>query len=462
MKLRFDSILGKVVLIQLVTLGVIALALFAASQMLLGSQAVRFERRSLRSHAQTLASALSLDAQHRVRLSLPAPERDYYARGLGGLNYTIMDEDGTVLETSRPPDRPPSTNPPHKGAPVYFQSSDRLKSYVQVNVPVQLGERQLWVRVTRKIRHPQMLTGDVAAYVFQRIIWYAIPIVLFCFAVSVIVTRRMLGPVRAVSEMAGAIDPTRLDTRLPAATLPQEIVPLVLAVNRSLSTLEKSFNLQRDFTAYAAHELRTPLSILRMQIDGLRDRDAANALREDIDAMSHIVDQLLSAAEFEGIAVSPNDRADLHQVCSDVVAFMAPLALSGGRELALSGCEMAVPVRGNASMLFQAIRNLVENALKYSPPASCVTVELDEQGVVRVLDEGPGIPEEQRELVFRRFWRGDRSRTNGAGLGLAIVSRVAEAHGGAVTVTNRTSGGAVFSLDLKESRLRAPATSPVA
>lgn len=462
MKFRFDSILAKVVLIQVVTLVVMALALFAASQMLLHSRAVRFERRSLRSHAQMLANGLSLDAQHQVRLSLPREEGDYYARGLGGLNYTIMDDDGTVLETSRPPDRPPSTNPPHKGAPVYFQSSDRSKSYVQVNVPVELGNRHLWVRVTRKIRHPQMLTGDVAAYFFRRIIWYAVPIVLLCFVLSVIVTRRMLGPVRAVSEMAGAIDPARLDTRLPAAALPQEIVPLVQAVNRSLNTLEKSFHLQRDFTAYAAHELRTPLSILRMQIDGLRDRDTANSLREDIDAMSHIVDQLLSAAEFEGISVSPNDRADLQQVCSDVVAFMAPVALSGGRELALCGCETAVVVNGNASMLFQAIRNLVENALKYSPRGSSVTVQLEKQGLVRVLDEGPGVPEEQRELVFRRFWRAERTRTNGAGLGLAIVSRAADAHGGTAVVANRPQGGAAFTLDLRQSRARAAGdASPV-
>jgi signal transduction histidine kinase len=97
-------------------------------------------------------------------------------------------------------------------------------------------------------------------------------------------------------------------------------------------------------------------------------------------------------------------------------------------------------------MLSRAIRNLVENAINYSPPGSTVEIVVEDDGVVRVLDEGPGIKEEERELIFQRFWRRDRRRAGSAGLGLSIVHRIADAHSAVVSVGNRPTGGANFSL----------------
>ena len=94
----------------------------------------------------------------------------------------------------------------------------------------------------------------------------------------------------------------------------------------------------------------------------------------------------------------------------------------------------------------RAVRNLVENASNYSPAGTTVEIVVEEDGIVRVLDEGPGIREDDRELIFRRFWRQDRRRTGGAGLGLSIVHRIADAHGAVVSVENRPTGGACFSL----------------
>ncbi len=114
-------------------------------------------------------------------------------------------------------------------------------------------------------------------------------------------------------------------------------------------------------------------------------------------------------------------------------------------------------VQGEAQILFQAVRNLVENALAHTPTGTTVEVKVDAQGTLRVLDRGPGVPPADRELVFQRFWRRDRSKSGGAGLGLSIVKRIVEAHGGEVSVQPRSGGGSVFVIRL--NRAGAPEAS---
>jgi signal transduction histidine kinase len=116
-------------------------------------------------------------------------------------------------------------------------------------------------------------------------------------------------------------------------------------------------------------------------------------------------------------------------------------------------------IKGNGDLIFRAVRNLVENALKHAPPGSVVAVEVDE-GIVRVSDEGPGVPAGERAEIFRRFWRRDRSRTDGSGLGLAIVSGIMAAHHGSIDVSDRPGGGAVFSLHFPSVPLEEEAAAP--
>jgi signal transduction histidine kinase len=162
--------------------------------------------------------------------------------------------------------------------------------------------------------------------------------------------------------------------------------------------------------------------------------------------MARIVGQLLDIAELDTLAIDPHEHADLRAIAVEVAEFAAPLALAQGKNIALSGTEAAVRINGNPEMLARAIRNLVENAINYSPPRTTVEIVVADDGAVSVLDEGPGIKEEERELIFRRFWRRDRRRAGSAGLGLSIVQRIADAHGATVGVENRPTGGANFSL----------------
>jgi signal transduction histidine kinase len=130
---------------------------------------------------------------------------------------------------------------------------------------------------------------------------------------------------------------------------------------------------------------------------------------------------------------------------------MAEIAIRQDRSIALTGAAAPVWVRGDGAMIFRAVRNLVENAIKHTAPGTVVELNVGEEGSVAVMDRGPGVPEQDRALIFRRFWRADRNPTlnssfQGAGLGLAIVAKIAEIHAGSVTVASRSGGGAVFTL----------------
>ncbi|MBU6297434.1 MAG: HAMP domain-containing histidine kinase [Alphaproteobacteria bacterium] len=450
MRPHFNSILIRIVLLQIAAFAIAAAAVGIASHLLLNSASVRFENQSLRVHAISIAEHLKQQTDGSLRLDLPAEQRSYYDNSLGGLTYVVTDDDGHVLLNS-PGSGIRVLKNDRSGKPTYFQSPNRRRSYLGLSIPVQAGSQQVWIQVTRNIRRPGLITNDVFLHFLRRVSWFSIPIVLFVFVTDFFVVRRVLHPVVVASQMAQTIDPRRLEVRLPTQNLPREVMPLVETINQGLARVEHGFNVQRDFTADAAHELRTPLSVLRMRLDGLEDRAAAKQLRADVDGMSHIVNQLLEVAELENVVVDGSETADLRRVCSDVVELVAPLALSQEKDIALTGSEKPVRVRGHAPMLFQAVRNLVENAVKYTAKGTTVEVNVGPQGIVRVLDEGPGVSEAERELIFRRFWRRDRAQTGGAGLGLAIVARVTEMHAGSVNIENRPAGGAVFSLDLSHA-----------
>ncbi len=164
--------------------------------------------------------------------------------------------------------------------------------------------------------------------------------------------------------------------------------------------------------------------------------------------MARIVGQLLDVAELESFVPDPAEVTDLLALAQEVAEYMAPMAVARGRRLALTGSARPVWVKGDAQVLFQALRNLVENALAHTPAGTTVEVKVDAQGGLRVLDRGPGVPADDRELVFQRFWRRNRSKSGGAGLGLAIVKSIVEAHGGEVTVQGRNGGGAAFVIRL--------------
>lgn len=444
---RFRSILWRIIVLHVLALAAASIAVPLASYFLLNATTTNFENRTLRAHADTIATYLSPNGHGGWTLALPNDLRTFYLHGFDGFAYSIIDRAGSVEYSSLHGGAPILRGDQRAADPVYFNRHNGKAIYYGASIPERRGT--VWIEVAQDLEHPDVIIDDIVADFLRRVAWFTIPIMLVLLVADIFIVRRALRPLLRASEMAGSIDPASLELRLPTEDIPREILPLVRAVNQALDRLEQGFRTLRDFTADAAHELRTPLSVLRLRVDTLLSPENAAPLRKDIDAMSHVVDQLLAVAELEGTVIGGTETADLRNVCADVVALLAPVALKVGKDVALTGAQAPVPVMGNPAMLLQAVRNLGENALAHTPAGSTVEIDVSETGVVRVLDEGPGVAESERSLIFQRFWRRDRARTEGAGLGLAIVSRIVEAHGGTVGVARREPRGAIFSITLK-------------
>ncbi len=447
---RFRSIISRVVALHVVAIGATSILMPLALYWLLNEAANSLHRDALRSQALTIASFLRPTPDGGgVALDIPPEAQPIYSGDYALYAYAVLDSKGNVLFTSRPDDAPLSA----PGDPMTNDSFIRHRSrgtlLIGVNVPRPIGDRLYWIQVGQDLAHRDVIIDDIVASFLPRVAWITFPILLLLLLIDIMIFRRALDPVRAASDTAASIGPTSTDVRLSEQSMPAEIVPLVHAVNQALDRLEAGFQAQREFTADMAHELRTPLAIMRARIDSMEDTPLRRSLETDIVNMTRTVNQVLDIAELEAFVVDGSSRADLQNVCADAVAFMAPLVVDSDKTIGLTGTEAPVWVHGHPEALFRAVRNLIENAIRHTPAGGAIEVDVAADGTVRVLDEGPGVPQAERETIFKRFWRRDRARPESRGLGLAIVTRVATAHGGTISVDDRPGGGAVFTLRLR-------------
>jgi heavy metal sensor kinase len=273
--------------------------------------------------------------------------------------------------------------------------------------------------------------------------------------------RRALRPIDRMTARAAAIDLARIEDRLVVPRTGDEVAYLARTLNAMLDRIEHGVSEQHRLVADASHELRTPLAAMRAEIDvSLRvdelppaARRVLGSAREEVDRMTRTVDDLLVLASVdEGRLELLVEPLDLHDVVARAVASLHPLARTHNVTVALDG-PTAMTV-GDADRLGHALRNLVENAIQFSPAGGEVAVSTwaaDGEVGVTVRDQGPGVALDVRELIFDRFFRADRSRTRstgGGGLGLAITREIASAHAGRVWVEDAGTSGSAFTLAL--------------
>jgi signal transduction histidine kinase len=270
-------------------------------------------------------------------------------------------------------------------------------------------------------------------------------VMLFVFGACALITLRYtLKPLRELSESAAAISPRALHARLQVKSVPAEIVPLVESFNRVLERLEQGFRVQQGFLSTAAHELKTPLALIRAQTELTEKGRERDCLLSDILHMTRQVQQLLLLAETSEVQNYMFAIVDPRDVGLEAVGYLQRMAEAANVHLTLRGDGPVTPWQADRAALFTLLKNLLENAIQHAPEGTevCVTVS---HGTLTVRDRGPGVAPEQVAQMFERFWRGAHRRDHGAGLGLAICQEIARAHGWTLAA-QRMAPGLLLSL----------------
>lgn len=274
-----------------------------------------------------------------------------------------------------------------------------------------------------------------------------IPTFLLLVLTSLVVTpwivRRSLAGVSRIAQEAEQIDTDRRGRQLSQEHVPAEIAPLVRAVNDALRRLDEGYERQRRFIASAAHELRTPIAVLRARVEAASD-NAVRRLGHDVQRLATLAEQLLDLQRLD--TVRSDEELDLAALVRRVVGDLAPLLIASDRNIEVRVEESRV-IRGDAAALERVVTNLVQNAIEHG--GRHVTLRVI-GSAFEVEDDGFGIPAEERERVFEPFHR-LRPRSTGSGLGLSLVQQVVERHGGRVFIHGATAGGTIVRVELPQA-----------
>jgi heavy metal sensor kinase len=403
--------------------------------------------------------------------------------------FAVFDPKGEVLTSSR--DLPNETSPAGLLASDSFRRlvddsgrAERLFGNVKGGRNGYRGvvrkfplKGQTYTLVILQSLHPQEEMLEEVRHTFD----WVIPISVALASVGgYFLARKSLAPVVSMSTQAGRIGAENLNERLPVQNARDELGQLAASFNRLLERVDQSFERQRRFMSDASHELRTPAAILRGEAEvalsrserpAAEYRESLSVLHAEAQRLTQIVEDLftLTRADAGQYPLSPRDFY-LDELVADCTHTTRSLALA--KEITLT-CEVPeeLPVRGDEALLRRMILNLLDNAIKYTPPGGRVAVSCERAGneyALSVTDTGPGIPAELQQKVFERFFRVDKARTRsekdggGAGLGLSIARWIAEAHQGRLILVRSDASGSTFSAFVPAEVATQPSSAPSA
>jgi signal transduction histidine kinase len=258
---------------------------------------------------------------------------------------------------------------------------------------------------------------------------------------------------RPITAEAGALHPQDSERRLDERKAPRELLPLVRAFNAALDRLASELGRRKRFVADVAHELRTPLAVVSLRVEALKDGEAREELRSGVDRITHLVTQML---DLERLSLSGRQREsiDLAAAARDVVADLAPMALKAGYELSLDAPAMPVAVKGDRHAVERAITNLIGNSIAHAGGGGNIQVVVGADRTIDVVDDGPGVSTSIRPRLFEPFCR-ESSNSESCGLGLHLTREIMRAHGGDVGLL-QSERGATFRLEFPSPTGKGP------
>jgi two-component system sensor histidine kinase TctE len=412
--------------------------------------------RALEYNVQAL-SKLVVVRNQQMFFSLPAPAREILRADDSDLvYYQVLGTRGEFLSGEQDlPLPPPAEQKPVNGEvrlrEDVMRGEDVRVAYTWVDVDVPNGE-PLLVQVAETLEKRKTLATEIVKGVMvPQFVTLPLAVLLVWLALV-----RGIKPLAQLERRIRARKPDDMSA-LDESAVPEEVAPLVSSINDLLSRLKLSLTTQKRFLADAAHQLKTPLAGLRMQADLAQRETDADELKKSLKQIgrasiraTHTVNQLLALARAETTGRSLTQTpVDLVHTVSEAIQDSVPRALEKQIDLGYEGPplgEAASRVQGNATLLAELVRNLLDNAINYTPAGGQVTARLLTDrfsGVIVLLveDTGPGIPESERELVFEPFYRTLGTNVDGSGLGLAIVKEIAHQHGATISIDDADRPG---------------------
>lgn len=408
--------------------------------------------RTLLASARAIADGL-YEADGRLKADVPYVALDIFAYDSAGrIFYQVLDPDGKLVSgyENLPPPPPGTKRTDDYPALARFYDGEyqgvgiRVVSLLQpVSEPRLNGIAEIRVAETESARE-RLARGLLVDSLWRLVLLVVAALVLVWLAVS--------AALRPLNKLRLAVEERQVDDLrpLPEVAVQRELRPLVDALNQFTERLRGLFQRQADFIADASHELRTPLAALKARVDlGLRERDpevwraTLVEAAQNTDRLTHLANQLLSLARIESgaraIAEGGAERIELGQLARELGMALAPLAHSRGIALALEAEDQAW-VMGEPTLLNELLCNLVDNALAHTPRGGNVVLRVCAPAMLEVEDDGSGIPPEERDKVFQRFYRRN-AQGSGAGLGLAIVGEICRAHQAEISLHDGVGGG---------------------
>ncbi len=437
------------------------LAALLAVLLLIGSLSAYFNARDAADTAYDrtlLASARAIsagiyEADGRLKADVPYVALDTFAYDSAGrIFYQVTDIEGKLVSGYENLPGPPRGTPRTDDYPALARFYDARYDGVDVRVVSLLrpvSEESINGMAEIRVAETEEARERLARGLLVDTLWRLAVMSLAALGLVWMVVSAALRP---LNQLRNAVEERQADDLrpLPVVAVQTELKPLVDALNQFTERLRGLFQRQADFIADASHELRTPLAALKARVElGLREREPAQWYRtlEDTaantDRLTHLANQLLSLARIESgaraIAEGGAERIELGALARELGMALAPLAHARGIALALEAEDMAW-VMGEPTLLNELLSNLVDNALAHTPKGGNVTLRVLAPAVLEVEDDGSGIPAEDRDKVFERFYRRS-SQASGAGLGLAIVGEICRAHLAEISLHDGISGG---------------------
>jgi two-component system sensor histidine kinase QseC len=428
-----DSLAFRVVLAHLLG-SVLSLGLVAAVLMSVLGQPLMAERSVAMAN---LVKALRFDGNGRPVDVAHSEQFAWMYESMGTeVTYRVLDDAGAVV-LAPGSDRRPLTASTAEGM---FETNLDGVALRGRTVVVEQGGRRWLVQFAASQRLNDRLRNDLWLPLVGSGALVGGSVLLVVVSVLTSITlASLLKPLVNTSAQVARITPESLGARLDETHVPSEIRPLVHSFNDALERLERGFELQQEFLATAAHELKTPVALISAQLEAEPDLKHRATLLRDVQRMARQVQQLLILTETREAQNYRFGSVDAQALLDEIGSYLQRLADAAGVDLALQVPSGLPPCWGDHGALFTLLKNLVENAIQHAPRDTVVRVQALHDGFC-VSDEGPGVAEADLPKLFARFWRGAERRNEGAGLGLSICHQITQAHGGTLTAHRGAPG----------------------